>query len=233
MNYIEQAQRSLRAGKAGEAISILQSATGLSLPVVALGLTIDSVVDSIIVGAIEDVETQSLPSGYKESIKEELWRVFERKYSSWTEKEIRALGLHLNRVSIPDCVAQLHLTSSELQEISARKEFIKQRKWIETEVRAIISDLVVADVRVESQLRPIVKRLGREALAGVESGELTPKEALKAFTELGKLLAQITGELVEKKELQIGPTEQFAKILEAAERMPKEMIECKEYKLIE
>jgi len=71
--------------------------------------------------------------------------------------------------------------------------------------------LLVGNVRVKEYLEPIVRRLGRKAFADVY--ELTPKESVKAFLEMGRLLGQMTGELVERKEVQLSAVENYGRLL--------------------
>ena len=233
MSSIKRAREALLSGDGEGALLRLQSETGFEAGIVAFGLTVDGFVDKAINGALEDVQIGSVPANTVELVKDELWKGLSKRYADWEPESLRALGLHISGVSAVDASRQLKVEAKSLQLMSARRGFLAERKWVLGQISGLVGDFAVVDVKVEAQLRPIVKRLGRKALEGLESDELTAKEALKAFTELGRLLAQVTGELVEKKHIEIGPTEQFMAIMEAAERMPVGLIECTEYELVE
>jgi hypothetical protein len=216
---IERARNAIVRGESveGEVLK-LQSELGLPDWTVALGLTIDGFVDKALLEAVRDVSHQSQPADLKRLVKEELWKEMRKRYEGWDPAEVRALSLSVSGVSLSEGSQRLGLEPVELQKLSAKRGFLAERKWITGQVGLLVSDLVTTDVKVEQQLRPIVKRLGRKALEGLESDELTAKEALKAFQELGRLLAQVTGELVEKRQLEVGPTEQFVEIVRAAKQ---------------
>lgn len=233
MNPIKRAREDLLAGKGEAALLQLQSETGLPAPIVAFGLTVDGFVDRSVLGSIEDLTSDPVKGNVPLLVREELWREFGKRYGDWDSGELRALGLHMSGVNAAEASKQLGVEPAQLQHLSAKRGFLAERKWVEKRVLAIVSDYVTTDVKVEAQLKPIVKKLGRKALEGLDADELSAKEALKAFQELGRLLAQVSGELVEKKQIEIGPTEQFMAIMEAAEKMPRESIECRDFKLIE
>jgi len=233
LNPIKRAREDLLAGKGESALLQLQSETGLPAPIVAFGLTVDGFVDRCINSAIEDLITEPVRGNIPLQVREELWRGFGKRYGDWDPGDLRALGLHMSGVSAVEASKQLDIKPTQLQHLSAKRGFLSERKWVEGQIVGVVSDYVTTEVKVETQLKPIVKKLGRKALEGLDSDELSAKEALKAFQELGRLLAQVSGELVEKKKIEVGPTEQFMAIMEAAERLPKESIEVKEWKLIE
>jgi hypothetical protein len=234
MSSIQRAREALLKGDAENALLTLQSETGLDAPIVAFGLTVDGFVDRGVNESLSDVLGLTVPASLPEQVKEELWKSFAKRYGDWDPRTLRALGLHMSGVQAVDAAKELGVDPKGLQLLSAKKGFLAERKWVLGQIANIVSDFVVTDLKVEAQLRPIVKKLGRKALDSLDDVDgLSSKEALKAFQELGKLLAQVTGELVEKKQIDIGPTEQFMAIMEAAEKMPKEAIEVKDWKLIE
>lgn len=233
MGAIERAKEAIAGGKPEDALLLLQSETGFSAPVVSFGLTCDAFISKAIRESIGDVTTDSMPANIADQVRDELWRSFNKRYGDWDPSVLRALALHMSGVNAVDASQRLGIEPQELQRLAADKGFRMERKWLLGEISTTISDYMTTDIKVEAQLKPIVKKLGRKALEGIDGDELTAKEALKAFQDLGRLLAQISGELVEKKQIDIGPTEQFMKIMEAAEKLPKEAIECKEWRLIE
>ena len=233
MSAIERAKESLALGKAQDALLMLQSETGLSAETVSFGLTVDGFVSKGIRESLEDVTTEPMSAKTVDLVKEELWRSFSKRYVGWDASHLRALALHISGVTAVEAAERLGIEPMALQRLAADKGFRAERRWVLEQISAIVSDYSTTEIKVEAQLKPIVKKLGRKALDGIDGDELTAKEALKAFQDLGRLLAQISGELVEKKQIDIGPTEQFMKIMEAAEKIPQGAIECKEWRLIE
>lgn len=72
---------------------------------------------------------------------------------------------------------------------------------------------------IVTQLRPIVKKLGRQVLQCLNNQELEGKDLVNAFRDLSKLYGQATGELVEKKSIEFGASESFRAIVEEAKRL--------------
>jgi hypothetical protein len=85
---------------------------------------------------------------------------------------------------------------------------------------------------VQEQLRPIVKRLKLASLEAIQNGEVTGKDAVRAFTETSKLLATLSGELVERKQIEVGANEAFKQIMGIASGFEAKVIEA-EYELRE
>jgi hypothetical protein len=88
---------------------------------------------------------------------------------------------------------------------------------------------------IVTQLRPIVKKLGRQVLQCLNNQELEGKDLVNAFRDLSKLYGQATGELVEKKSIEFGASESFRAIVEEAKRLRSSgmVIEAKYQELIE
>ena len=78
---------------------------------------------------------------------------------------------------------------------------------------------------VESQLRPIVKKLAREAMDAVSDTDLSAKDKIQLYEKLAKLQAQLSGELVERSKVEVGATEAFMGIMRAAEGMSRSEVE--------
>lgn len=92
-----------------------------------------------------------------------------------------------------------------------------------TNIRRIIKgylDLICGGSgEIVTQLRPIVRKLGRQVLQCLNSQELEGKDLVNAFRDLSKLYGQATGELVEKKSIEFGASESFKAIVEEAKRL--------------
>lgn len=231
---IESARTALVKGEsANDEVLRLQSELGLDRNTIVFGLIVDGFVDKALSEAVKDITVDSLPGSFQARFKEELWKSFGKRYGGWTDVDLRGLALNVSGVSLLDGAKRLGIAPQGLKELSARKGFLAERKWILGEIAALVGDFVAVDLKVETQLKPIVRRLGRKALEHLDGDELTAKECLKSFTELGKLLAQVTGELVEKKSVEIGPTEQFRAIMEAAKGIDPSTIIAGNYELLE
>ena len=100
---------------------------------------------------------------------------------------------------------------------------LEDRQWLREHISESVELVLGRNVgglsSVESQLRPIVKKLGREALDAVSDVDLSAKDKVQLFEKLAKLQAQVSGELVERKQLEVGPTEMFKEIMMAAKGM--------------
>jgi hypothetical protein len=92
-----------------------------------------------------------------------------------------------------------------LKKIGIKREEFREHLLVEAK------RLLVGGVKVRDFLEPIVKRLGRQAYHQI--GELNGKESLRYLTDLGKLLGQMSGELVERKEVQVNTIESYSRLL--------------------
>lgn len=118
----------------------------------------------------------------------------------------RILSLYLVGMSIDEASKRVEISVDEM------KRFVRvKRDDFREACLEIGRKLLIGNVQVKEYLEPIVRRLGRKAFADVH--ELTPKESVKAFLELGRLLGQMSGELVERKEVQISAVESYGKLL--------------------
>lgn len=147
-------------------------------------------------------------------VTEELFNEYCDCVMSWLSNRIgvmpeigqRVLCFYLVGMSAEDAISRVEMPLEEM------KRYIKVKR---DEFRNICIELgrklLVGNVQVREYLEPIVRRLGRKAFADVH--ELTPKESVKAFLEMGRLLGQMTGELVERKEVQISAVESYGKLL--------------------
>lgn len=108
-----------------------------------------------------------------------------------------------------------------------------------TNIRRIIKgylDLICGGSgEIVTQLRPIVRKLGRQVLQCLASQELEGKDLVNAFRDLSKLYGQATGELVEKKSIEFGASESFRAIVEEAKRLRSSgvVIEGVEWQMLE
>lgn len=233
MNEIKLARERLGREKPDIIVSELVSQTGFERGIVLFGLSIDALIERSINESVRNVEIGAVPSGIVDDVRGEMWRLFSSRYASWEGSELQLLSLYLMGHTTSEAAKEVGLEPRAVADVSQKRGFLGERRWLLDEISGQVSDYVNIDIKVEAQLRPIVKKLGRKALEGLNSDELTPKESLKAFQDLGRLLAQVTGELVDKKQIEIGPTEQFMEIMNAAKQMKGEVIEAKEYRLIE
>ena len=109
------------------------------------------------------------------------------------------------------------------------RESLDDRQWlrecISEHVELVMGRNVGGLATVESQLRPIVKKLAKEALDAVSDTDLSAKDKIQLYEKLSKLQAQLSGELVERSKVELGATEAFMGIMKAAEGMSKDEVE--------
>lgn len=141
-------------------------------------------------------------------ITEEDYREFVDIVMDWLEPKLRCCGgdegllrifcLYIGGVAVED-------PTKILSRIGIKRDDFREHLLNEAK------RIVVGGVRVKDYLEPIVKRLGRQAYNQI--GELSGKESLKYLSELGKLLGQMSGELVERKEVQVSAIEGYSRLL--------------------
>lgn len=110
------------------------------------------------------------------------------------------------------------------ESVKTARAVITERRWplLRKRVLEKMNAVVNAELRqtapgiglqVQDQVTPILVELGKNALDAAKGMELTPKESLKAFTELARLQAQLKGELVNKAEVSVSGSEAFGRLL--------------------
>lgn len=153
------------------------------------------------------------------------------------EEDYRLFGLLLLGLPREEIQKRAKVSPSAIEEVRCLMK-VDYAGFI-TNVRRIIKgylDLVCGGGgEIVTQLRPIVKKLGRQVLQSLNNQELEGKDLFNAFRDLGKLYGQATGELVEKKSIEFGASESFRAIVEEAKRLRSSgmVIEAKYQELIE
>lgn len=153
------------------------------------------------------------------------------------EENYRIFGLFLLGLRREEIQVRARVSPVEIEEVRCLMK-VDYAGFI-TNIRRIIKgylDLVCGGSgEIVTQLRPIVRKLGRQVLQCLNSQELEGKDLVNAFRDLSKLYGQATGELVEKKSIEFGASESFRAIVEEAKRLRLSgtVIEAKEWEMIE
>lgn len=145
-------------------------------------------------------------------------------------EEQRIFSLYIGGFSAQSVAERTKVSESRVRDIIKsigldRTSVLNQLKLYQEEV---LNPVVES---VQEQLRPIVKRLKLASLEAIQNGEVTGKDAVKAFTETSKLLATLSGELVERKQIEVGANEAFREIMQIASGFEARVIES-EYNLL-
>lgn len=145
-----------------------------------------------------------------------LLRVVEREFKDQPKADLQAFCEYLD-------------TGDHVRPMEALKRRQSLFDLIEIEVSGLLLPKVGGLRSVGDQLGPIVKKLAKQALSAVADVDLSAKDKIQLFEKLGKLQAQLSGELVAKTQIDVGPTEQFMEILKAAKGIggPVESIEAR------
>lgn len=153
------------------------------------------------------------------------------------EGDYRVFGLLLLGLRKEEIVRRSGRVMGDVEAI-ARRVRLSYEEFL-LNVRRIVKgylDLVSGGSgEIVTQLRPIVRKLGRQVLQCLANQELEGKDLVNAFRDLSKLYGQATGELVERKSVEFGASESFRAIVEEAKRLRSSgvVIEAKEWELIQ
>jgi hypothetical protein len=153
------------------------------------------------------------------------------------EKDYRIFGLLLLGLPREEVVKRSGQPSVVVE--SVRMQMKVDYEGFITNIRRIARgylDLVTGGSgEIVTQLRPIVRKLGRQVLQCLANQELEGKDLVNAFRDLSKLYGQATGELVEKKSIEFGASESFRAIVEEAKRLKGSgmVIEAKNWTMLE
>lgn len=178
-------------------------------------------------------ELQSETPIGEESLKEIeglFYKWLSERLSKRSELEQRVFCLYVGGISAETAASKTSLTESKVREIISsigleRSAVLNQLKLYQEEVLNPVIE------SVQEQLRPIVKKLKLASMEAIQNGDVTGKDAVKAFVETSKLLATLSGELVERKQVEVGANEAFRQIMQIASGFEAKVIES-EYKLL-
>lgn len=176
------------------------------------------IIDKEVVELARDVGLSSIDGDYVQELVSD-W--LDEHLSNIEEGDYRVFGLLLLGLPKEEVVRRSKRVMGDVEAISRRVRLSYEEFTLN--VRRIIQgylDLVCGGSgEIVTQLRPIVRKLGRQVLQCLSNQELEGKDLVNAFRDLSKLYGQATGELVEKKSIEFGASESFRAIVEEARRL--------------
>jgi len=194
-------------------------------------------ISSDLIGSVYEAYEQVESSGTSESaVKEAKDRLFEGilkevdAHCVSVEKRLKsdkespngyhmALSLYLQNLS--------EKTISQVSKVPLYKvkHFILEYRWslfkkkLSDRIKSIVLGFaeeatpLTSGMSVEDQLRPIVSKMQRKVTECLDSEDMRPQDVLKYWIEVSRLLAQLSGEMVQKQEINVTSTKVYEKIL--------------------
>jgi hypothetical protein len=192
------------------------------------------IIDKELVECAKDVGLANVDGDY---VRELVVDWLQEQLEGIAEEDYRLFGLLLLGLPRDEVVKRSGRLSVEVEAVRLRMK-VDYDGFI-TNIRRIAQgylDLISGGSgEIVTQLRPIVRKLGRQVLMCLQNQELEGKDLVNAFRDLSKLYGQATGELVERKSVEFGASESFRAIVEEAKRLRSSgmVIEAKEWTLLE
>lgn len=152
------------------------------------------------------------------------------------ELKDQVISMYIAGITAPQISEETGVKLTSVKKIAERNQLGQLRKVTESKAITKLTDLVAeSKVRTIEVIDPLVEKLvikAHKLLDGAEADDMTPKDVLNALEPLIRIRSRLKGEITQKHEINTN-TALFMQIMEAAERMPKEAIEVKEWDLIE
>ena len=176
------------------------------------------IIDKELVECAQDVGLANVDGDY---VRELVVDWLQEQLEGIAEEDYRLFGLLLLGLPREEVVKRSGRLSVEVEAVRLRMK-VDYDGFI-TNIRRIAQgylDLISGGSgEIVTQLRPIVRKLGRQVLMCLQNQELEGKDLVNAFRDLSKLYGQATGELVERKSVEFGASESFRAIVEEAKRL--------------
>ena len=148
----------------------------------------------------------------------------------------KVISLYVAGIAASEISEQTGIKLTTIKRIAERNQLGQLRKVTESKAITKLTDLVAeSKVRTIEVIDPLVEKLvvrAHELLEGPEAEGMTPKDVLNALEPLIRIRSRLKGEITQKHEINTN-TALFMRIMEAAEKLPKDFIPAKKFKLLE
>ena len=130
----------------------------------------------------------------------------------------KALALYLKGGSIKTLSEHTLLSHAALEDFINLYRWPVIKKQIKEKVSGVVKEFIhevepIGNFTVQDRIQPIINSLSKQTKEYIDNKEISPKDCLKAFIELSKLKAQLSGEMVERKEVNVTQNEANKRIM--------------------